>query len=228
MLLTADDCATVPSGASDELERLGLVQAGGGVTPTGRALVEIMTEARLVISIECETADLPSRSTIWARQGSAVWGRPSAGEVFELRQIDPIEIPLLLAQLTDVGRRPTPPFAGAVIVDGEPLRAALNGEYDQEVAFGILVAAGVDPLWADRLLIAHEHRRMQWTVSSVWTDPAGGHGVHDVTVLDAGPAGYWHVRRGHGDESLKFTVGSLTTVMRSLRACVPAWCATPV
>ncbi len=209
--------------ALEELEALGVV-AGGRIADDAADIVEVMTDARLVISVDRRTADLPFRSTIWERNGTAVWGRPVNGDVFELRAIDPIQLPLLLAQLTDVGRRPLPPFSGALLVRVEPLHAALTSHHDQETAFGILVASGLDPLWADRLLIAHDHRRAEWTISSVWTDPTGTHGVHETTVLDAGPAGFWHLHRTEDGTTVRYTVGSLESVMRSVRRCVPDWC----
>jgi hypothetical protein len=229
MLLAAHDGEghAPPQAAMRHLERLRLARSGR-ITTAGRAIVTDMTEANLVISVECERADLPYRSTVWASPGSAVWGRPLDGEVFELRRIDPVELPLLLAQVTDVGRRPQPPFSGSVVVPAAPLQAMLGNEHDQESAFGILVAAGVEPAWADRLLIALEHRRSTWSVSSVWTDPDGTHGMYETSALDAGPAGYWHVRRCEQDGTATYTVGSLASMMRALRRCVPTWCCTPV
>ena len=64
---------------------------------------------------------------------------------------------------------------------------------------------------------------MLWTVSSVWHDPDGGHGVVELSVLDAGPAGYWEVAAN--DQGITtLTVSSLERVMRMLRECVPSWC----
>ena len=224
MVLAADGAGTasISQDAISRLERLGLACAGRA-SGLGRRLVADMTEASLVISIECHTADLPFRSTIWARASSAIWGRPVDADVFELRRIDPIEQPLLLAQITDVGRRPRPPFSGTITVPAAPLEAVRFGHHDTETSFGILVAAGVEPAWADRLLIALDHRRIEWTVSSVWTDPDGGHGMVEVRVLDAGPAGYWHVH-ANDDGTTTYTVGSLQSVMRAMRRTVPEWC----
>lgn len=224
MMLAAEavPAAAISHDAIHQLERLELA-CDGRATPLGRRLVDDMTEAELVISIECETADLPYRSTIWARSSGAIWGRPVDSDVFELRRIDPIQLPLLLAQVTDVGRRPRPPFSGTVAIPTGPLDAVRSGHHDHETAFGILVAAGVEPAWADRLLIAWDHRRIEWTVASVWTDPDGDHGSAEVRVLDAGPAGYWHVHANE-DGTTSFTVGSLESVMRWLRRTVPGWC----
>ncbi len=217
--------APPPAAALRELERRGLARRGR-VASDAASVVATMTDARLVVSIECLTADRPYRSTIWARAGDAVWGRPAERNVFELRAIDPIQLPLLVAQITDVGRRPHQPFAGSVTIDSEPLNAALDHAHDPEAAIAILVAGGVDPLWADRLLIAHDHRRATWTVSSVWTDPGGRHGVYEATVLDAGPAGYWDITH-NDDGKATYSVASSERVMRTIRRSVPDWCASP-
>ncbi len=228
MILAAGEHAPTPAdGAVRHLEELELA-AQGRITPMGRRLVEIMTEADLVISVECASAELVQHSTIWAQRHRAVWGRPADHDVFELRCVEPIEIPLLLAQLTEVGHRPPAPFAGAVTVPHDALNAAASRDFDAETAFGILVAAGVDSTWADRLLIAFDHRRHEFTISSVWTDPEGNHGHHEVRILDAGAAGYWHLEPDTHSGSITATVGSVRSVMRSLTGCVPAWCAAPV
>jgi hypothetical protein len=227
LAVARDGTPALPAGTMSALDRAGLVE-GGHIAETVSDLVSVMTDAHLVISIERRTADLPYRSTIWARTGSAVWGRPAAPDLFDLQSVDPIELPLLLAQLADVGRRPRPPFLGACTVPREPLDAALAFEHDEETSFGILVGGGVDPVWADRVLIAHDHRRAEWTVSSVWTDADGGHGVNEVTVLDAGPAGYWHLDPTEDGSHVRYTIGSLETVMRALRRCIPEWCAATV
>ncbi len=212
-----------PPDAVRRLERLHLAH-NGNATQEGRRIVADMTEARLVVSVECITADLPYHSTIWSRDASAVWGRPVDGEVFELRRIEPVEIPLLLAQITGVGQRPQTPFTGSVVIPADAWRAAQSHEHDQETSFGVLVSSGLEPVWADRLLIAVAHRRVEWTISSVWTDPDGSHGVHETCVLDAGPAGYWHIDRNDAGGTVKLTVGSLQSVLRSMRCAVPDWC----
>jgi hypothetical protein len=219
MLLAADGAP--PPAAVVDLERCG-VASGGIVSPDAAALVGVMTDPDLVVSIEVTTRDAVNRSTIWATAERAVWGRPVEQDVYQLRSIDTVTVPLLLAQLTGVGRRPETPFSGSVTVAADALAAALDWQTDDpETALAILVSAGAEPVWADRILIANQHRRAQWTVSSVWVEQNGGHEVHEATVLDAGPAGYWRISRDEPGTST-YTVASMHETMRLLRRCLPS------
>ena len=219
MLLAAE--GTPPPSAVAELERCG-VAPGGLLSPNATGLVAVMTDPDLVVSIEVTTRDATNRSTIWATAERAVWGRPVELDVYQLRSIDTVTVPLLLAQLTGVGKRPETPFTGSVTVAADALDAALDWQADDpETALAILASVGADPVWADRILIAHQHRRAQWTVSSVWIGQAGGHEVHEATVLDAGHAGYWRIASAEPG-TVTYTVASLHEIMRVLRRCLPA------
>lgn len=219
MLLAAEGAP--PPGAVAELERCGAA-AGGMLSPEAAGLVAVMTDPDLVVSVEVTTRDATNRSTIWATSDRAVWGRPVDQDVYQLRSIDTVTVPLLLAQLTGVGSRPETPFSGSVTVAADALDAALDWQGDDpETALAILVSAGADPVWADRILIANQHRRAQWTVSSVWTERAGGHEVHEATVLDAGPAGYWRIVTVEPG-TVTYSVASVLETMRLLRRCLPS------
>jgi|GEM_PF-6085763 len=220
MLLAAGGTPPV-AGAVDELERSG-VMAHGVLDPAAADLVAVMTDPDLVVSVEVATRDGSQLSTVWATDDRAVWGRSVEVDIYQLRLIDALSVPLLLAQLTGVGRRPEAPFSGSVTIAAETLAAAVDWHTDDpETACGILVAAGVDSLWADRILIALHHQRATWTVSSVWSDGASGHEVHEVTVLDAGPAGYWRLTSPDSGD-VTYTVTSLRETVRLLRRCVPS------
>lgn len=209
-----------PEPAAGELERAGITD-GGRLEPGARELVEIMTDPDLVVSVDVTTRDGSRLSTVWATGGRAVWGRPVEPDTFQLRPIEAITAPLLLAQLTGIGRRPEQPFTGSATVTVGAIDTALQwvGE-DPETALGILMAAGTDEIWADRILIAHQHMRARWTVSSVSTRSTGGASVCETTVLDAGPAGYWRLTPA-GDDGTTYTVISLLETMRLLRTCLP-------
>jgi hypothetical protein len=219
MLMAADGAP--PPSAVAELERCGVV-TGGVVSPDAAAVVGVMTDPDLVVSIEVTTRDSVDRSTIWATAELAVWGRPVEQDVYQLRSIDTVTVPLLLAQLTGVGRRPETPFSGAVTIAADALEAALDWQTeDPETALAILVSSGADPVWADRILIANQHHRARWTVSSVWVEASGRHEVHEATVLDAGPAGYWRISRD-GPGTVTYTVASVHETLRLLRRCLPS------
>lgn len=219
LMLLATHGTPDPS-ALAELERSGVV-AGGSLSSDVAGLLAVMTDPELVISVEVTTRDGSRLSTIWATAASAVWGRPGDRDVYQLCSVDTLTVPLLLAQLTGVGKRPEAPFSGTVTMPVDAHQAALDWRAeDPETALAILVAAGVDPLWADRVLIADEHRRALWTVSSVWTERHVGHEVHEARVLDAGPAGYWRLT-APDQATVAYTVISLHETMRLLRRCVP-------
>jgi hypothetical protein len=193
----------------------------GGLTAEAHAVVGVMVDPTLVVSVDVTSPLGGSRSTLWATDELAVWGRPVAGDAFELRRIDPIEIALLLTQLTGVGHRPVPPFTGGVTVETAALTTAIDWRGDDpDGALGVLVSSGIEAVWADRLLIAHEHLRTQWTVSSVGGTTAGGEPhIVELHVMDAGPAGYWRVE----DDLLTttFTVVSHRGVLAELRRALP-------
>lgn len=210
-----------PTPALADLEAAGLASKGR-LRPEAAALVAVMTESTLVVSVEKHAADGSTRSTAWANDAAAVWGRPVLNEVYELRPVDRLQLALLIAQLVGVGRRPPPPFSGGVTVPIDPLEASLGWRStDPETALAILVAAGVEPIWADRLLIAHDHARSEWSVSSVWSGAGGSHHVGELAVLDAGPGGYWEIRRMSDAGTARYMVMSLEETMRRLRACLP-------
>ena len=218
MLLGCGGAPTPPVAA--ELERSG-VTVGGNLAARTAELVAVMTEPDLIVSVAVTTRDAELLSTIWSTGPQAVWGRPVDRDVYQLRSIEAVTIPLLLAQLTGVGRRPEPPFGGSIGMPSRALKKALDfaGD-DPDTALGILLDAGVDETWADRVLIANQHMRARWRVSSVWTPPDLGPSVHEATVLDAGPAGYWHITTSDTDH-VTYTVASLAQTMRVLRGCLP-------
>ena len=203
-----------------DLERHGVLAEGGGLTAEAHAVVGVMVDPTLVVSVEVASPLGRQRSTLWGTEDLAVWGRPAAGDAFELRRVDPVEIPLLLTQLTGVGHRPPPPFTGGVTVETAALTTAIDWRGDDpDGALGVLVSSGVEPVWADRLLIAHDHLRTEWTVSSVAGPTNGEPHVVELHVVDAGPAGYWRI----DDDELctTYTVVSHHGVVAELLRAVP-------
>ncbi len=214
---------TMHAGVRSELRRCGLVTPGGLLTEGAAGLVSTMTEASLVSSVDVQSGGTTHSSTIWATAGGATLGRQLDGDTCELTSVRPRSLPLVLASLVDVGRRPEPPFFGAGVLADAALTLALERAADaSDAAIDVLVAAGLDRTWADRLLIAHEHMRSRWTISSVWTDTGGGHHVRHAAVLDGGAAGYWRIQPQASDPpASRYSVITLEQVMRLLRSTLP-------
>ncbi len=205
--------------ALTELEQCGAT-SGGHLTNAAADLVAVMTDPILVVSVEVTTPVEHIRSTLWGTDAEVVWGRPADHDTFELRRLDPLQAHLLLAQLTGLGHRPSPPFWGGVTVESATLTRALEVRPEEpDAAIRLLASSGVDDVWADRLLLAHDLIRAQWSVSSVWTGDPSGHRIAEIEVLDAGAAGYWRIERA-GDRAT-YSVTSLEHVLAAFRHAVP-------
>lgn len=214
----------IPPATFADLRRTGLVAGSGRLSDAAVAIVHTMTEAALVSSVDVHAGGATQTATIWATSDAAAVGRQVDDEMCELAPVRTTSLPLVLAQLVDVGRRPAPPFSGAGVLADAAVAMALDRASEANgAALDILVAAGLDRVWADRLLIAHQHMRSRWTISSVWTDNDGGHHVRFVSVLDGGAAGYWRVQPQQADPpASRYSVVDLEQVMRLVRSTIPA------
>ena len=205
-----------------ELERAGIAY-DGRLHPMAASMLGTVTDPRLVITIEVTVEGPPDISTLWAADGRVVLGRPVEPDLFQLAPLEPEYLPFHLAQLTQVGIRPDPPFTGSVTVpDGllDDLGAAWATDVDRAV--DRLRAAGVDATWADRLAIAHHHRQRTWRIASLWVGPDRSAHDHELTVLDAGPAGYWSIRPGaEGLPTVTLEVMTFSEVVDILRHAIP-------
>jgi len=213
----------IPAVTLTELRRAGVVTNAGRLKDEAASLLGVMSDAALVSSIEVRGKGTESASTIWATTRGAAVGRQVDEDMCELIPIRPTSLPVVMAHIVEIGRRPEPPFFGAGLLADGALELALDRIADApSTAIDILVAAGLDRTWADRLLIAHEHMRSHWSVSSVWTDQMGSHHVRSVSVLDGGAAGYWRIEaQPISPPSSRFSVVTLAQVMRLLRSTIP-------
>ncbi len=210
---TADPADTAP------LERSGIT-SGGRLHPAATAILDVVTEPGLVITVDVAGGRTPELATFWCSRRHAVQSEIVDGHRVRLHRVEPDWLPFHLTRVVGAGPRPTPPFPGAVTVDADLLvdTELLVGERPT-TALNRLIASGVEPLWADRLLIALEHRRRVWRVQAVWVCPSSGRRVAELTVLDAGPAGYWEIT---GSPSrLTLTVTSYDDIILALRHFLP-------
>jgi hypothetical protein len=205
-----------------ELERAGIAY-DGRLHPMAASMLGTVTDPRLVITVEVTVDGPPEISTLWAAAGRVVLGRPVEPDLFQLSPLEPEYLPFHLAQLTRVGIRPDPPFTGSVAVpDGLLDDLATAWDSDVDGAVDRLRGAGVDPTWADRLAIAHHHRRRTWRVASLWAGPDRSAHDHELTVLDAGPAGYWVIRPGdEGPSAVTLQVATFAEIIDALRHTIP-------
>ncbi len=196
------------------------ITSGGRLHPAATAMLDVVTEPGLVITVDVAGGRTPELATFWCSRRRAVQSEIIDGQRVRLHRVEPDWLPFHLTRVVGAGPRPTPPFPGAVTVAADLLVDAelLVGERPT-TAMKQLVASGVEPRWADRLLIALEHRRRVWRVQAVWVSRASGRRVAELTVLDAGPAGYWEIT---GSPSrLTLTVTSYDDIILALRHFLP-------
>ncbi len=72
-----------------------------------------------------------------------------------------------------------------------------------------------------RLLTALAHRVSLWTVESVWLGRGAGRSQSRLSVLDAGPAGYWRLAPDGADTSVSVTVSDFDDIIRRFSALLP-------
>lgn len=207
-----------PAGAA-QLELSGIT-SGGRLHPAATSILDVVTEPGLVVTVDVAGGRTPELATFWCTRRRAVQGEIVDGHRVRLHRVEPDWLPFHLTRVVGAGPRPTAPFLGAVTVDADLLVEAerLLGERPT-TAMNQLVESGIEPRWADRLLIALEHRRRMWRVQAVWISRPHGRRVSELTVLDAGPAGYWEIT---GSPSrLTLTVSSYDDVILAFRHLLP-------
>lgn len=211
-----------PDAAITELRKDGLM-ASRRLDPLLTTLIEVMTNPALVMTIEVARSRGLRLATIWGTRRRAVIGMTDDRDRFDLLQIEPGLLPFHLAQTTGLVPQPRPPFAGSCSLPAAVLNLAEDLIIAQpERAEAALTGAGVPTEWADRILIALTHRRSMWTVESVWLGTGNGRSQTRLSVLDAGPAGYWLINDdGHGDR-VQVAVSDFEDLMRRFAALLPS------
>lgn len=207
----------VCNGEQAELELSGITSAGR-LHPAVTGILGVMMEPGLVVSVDVAGGRAPTLATFWCTRRRAVQGEVIDSQRVRLHRVDPERLSFHLLQVTGAGPRPSPPFAGGVTVDARLLEEIERLLGDQ-ASMAALEEAGIDPLWADRLLIALEHRRRAWRVQTVWTGRSNGRRTAELTVLDAGPAGYW--RMSGTPPALTLTVSDYDDLVLAFRDLLP-------
>ncbi|MEA2000573.1 MAG: ESX secretion-associated protein EspG [Actinomycetota bacterium] len=204
-----------------ELRHAGLMTSER-LDPLVTSLVDVMINPSLVVTVEVAGARSPRLATIWGTPRRAVVGMTDDRRRFDLVQIEPKLLPFHLAQTTGLSPRPHPPFSGGCSLPATALNIAEDLiATDPEEAEKTLTAAGVPEPWADRLLTALTHRISLWTVESVWLGRGAGRSQSRLSVLDAGPAGYWRFAPDGDGTRVSITVSDFDDIIRRFSALLP-------
>jgi hypothetical protein len=207
-------------------ETIAELEAGGlllrmTLDPLVVSLIAAMTDPTLVVTVESIGAHTSRLATIWGSAQRAVLGTTVDRDQFDLLQIDPDLLPFHLAQITELIPRSLPPFSGAVVMPKATLQSVERLiTRDQHAAERELRQAGLMDPWPDWLLIALAHRRALWTVAAVWIEGRDRR-TEQMTVLDAGSAGYWIVQEDADQATVSLRASSFDQLLQRCSALLP-------
>jgi hypothetical protein len=217
--------------ATVRMETGGII-AEGRLDPIVAALLNVIAEASLMLTIEVELEGDGSETTIWATPARAVI---TSSLDPELVDISPVRLPRLPETLTDVImlRPPDAVATQAVTVAADAYRRAGEARHRPDAARAALEQeAGLGDDDVDLLLAILAPSTRRWHVRSTWATEEGRE-TAQLTGFDAGARGQWLLEVGldaEGNEStLTFAPQGDGDTLRALRDVLPRrWIGTPL
>lgn len=204
--------------ALDQLEA-GRILVDGELHPMAAAIMAIVADPPLVLSVERLRMGSVAASTIWANPRGAVVGTRVDSQLYELKLANTKLIPFHVFQLIHL--RPLP--------DQKPLTAAIRPEDllsaeqlidrgDIEGANAALAGAGVaeGPSIVERL----RSRVASWTIHSVW-DQAGEVQTGAASGIDCAAMGHVLVEVDADRAELVLRSVSFQEVLEAIRETLP-------
>ena len=201
----------------------------GGVIVDGRldatvaAMLNVIVEASLTLTIEVELEGDASETTIWATPARAVI---TSSLDPELVDVQPVRLPRLPETLTDVImlRPPETVATHGVTVPADAYRRAEAARHRPDAARAELVAVGLGADDVDLLLALQAPSTRRWQVSSTWATE-GGRETALLQGFDTGARGQWLVAEDSDadgrEASLTFTPQGDGEIIRALRQVLP-------
>lgn len=218
--LHSDGAVGVNGATTEALEILaaGQILIDGRLHPMAEAIMEIVAEPPLVLSIERMRMRSVAASTIWATPHGAVLGTRVEEDLYELKLASAELIPFHIFQLIHL--RPLPdqePFAAtmlpAVLLAAE--RHVDAGEPEEATA--ALESAGVED--AAELVARLKSRVASWTIHSIWGRD-GAVETRSASGIDCAAAG--HVLVSVAENEMTLRSARFTEVLCAIRAVLPA------
>lgn len=212
--------------ATVRMETGGII-VDGRLDPVVAAMLNVIVDASLMITIEVELEGDASTTTIWATPSRSVI---TSSLDPELVDINPVRLPRLPETLTDVIMlRPPETVGGHVIqVLSSALRRAEMARANPDAAHQALTEVGLSADDADSVLSFHAPSTRRWHISSTWTGDSGPQ-MAELRGLDAGPRGQWLVDSGSDQGRTTFTPQGDGDILRALREVMPRrWIGTPL
>lgn len=211
------DAAT--TAALDILEEEGLLR-DGDLHPMAGAMLEIIADPGLVVSVERMRLGAVAATTLWVTPRGMVVGSRVEPAVFELKLGAAELVPFHLMQLIHL--RPLPQTARFEHVIGvEAMLSAEDSLYqgDSATAVKCLHEAGVaDAAGAVELLAA---RIASWRIHSIWST-SDGSSMAEASGMDCGWLGHVLVRTSERAPSMTLQSATFEEVLAAVRAALPA------
>lgn len=216
--------------ATVRMETGGII-ADGRLDPIVAAMLNVIAEASLMLSIEVELEGDTSETTIWATPARAVI---TSSLDPELVDVSPVRLPRLPETLTDVImlRPPDSVAAQAVTVAADAYGRAEEARHRPDAARAELDGTGLAQADVDLLLALQAPSTRRWKVCSTWATEDGQE-TAELTGFDAGSRGQWLLEVGLDPEgaasTLTFSPQGDGDTLRALRDVLPRrWIGTPL
>jgi hypothetical protein len=208
--------------ATVRLETGGII-IDGRLDPIVAAMLNVIVDASLVLTVDVELEGDASVTTIWATPHRAV---VTSALDPELVDIHPVRIARLPETLADVIMlRPSDTVETRTVTVPTPLyqRTEALGAQRPDGARDQLLEAGVAADDAELILKFQAPSTRCWQIGSTWATEEGRQKAL-VRGLDTGARGYWRVHfseEGQWDDQLTFVPQNGEDVLRALREVLP-------
>ena len=199
----------------------GEVLRDGQLHPMADAILDLVAEPALVVSVERMRLGSVAESTIWAAPYGATIGTRLDGGVYELKLANTALLPFHLFQLIHI--RPLP--------DGEPADVTLPAEAmlaaeallhdgNRPGAIQELTDAGVSEASSAAAIGILESRIASWRIHSFWSN---GHGTvtRQAHGMDCGPRGHVLATIGSAEPTIGLRTATFADVTARIRSTLP-------
>jgi hypothetical protein len=209
-----------PKIALSELEA-GKVLRDGQLHPMADAILDLVAEPGLIVSVERMRLGSVAASTIWAAPYGATIGTHVDGGIYELKLANTALLPFHLFQLIHL--RPLPNAEPAdVTLPAEAMLAAEALLYDGNRTGAILelTAAGVSEAGSAAAIGILESRIASWRIHSLWSN-GDGTVTRQAHGMDCGSRGHVLATIGSAEPTISLRTAAFADVTAAIRSVLP-------
>lgn len=193
----------------------------GQLHPMADAILQLVSEPALVVSVERMRIGAVAASTIWATPSGATIGTRVDGGVFELRLANADLLPFHLFQLIHL--RPLPasePTDVMAAADAMLAAETLLHADDRAGAIQELTGNGLSEGDAAAAVVILASRVASWRIHSQWTSNDRIE-VRRAHGMDCGPRGHVLATIGLAEPTIRLRSGTFADVTAAIRSTLP-------